>query len=204
MTAEEEKRLVQRAMKGSEAAFEELVRSNEKLVYNAARKLTGNPDDAFDVSQEAFIKAYNNLGSFRGDSRFSVWLYRLTYNCAMDFLRRNRDSNVMSMTAEDGGDIQINVPDSAPLPEEEAEREELRREVREAVMSLDEDKRRVIVMREFNDMSYTDIAEALGIEEGTVKSRLARARAALAEILMNRGTFPQGKASKGKKGGRAV
>lgn len=202
MTREEELALVKRSAEGDEAAFERLVVENEKLIYNVALKLTGNPDDAEDAAQEAFIKAYRNIGQFRGESRFSGWLYRLCYNAAMDNMRKNRDPNLRSLTAEDGSDAEIDVEDPSPTPEENAEREETRRLVREAVAQLPDDKREIIVMREFSNMSYTDIADALGVGEGTVKSRLNRARAALADILRDSGTFPQPAASNNRKGGK--
>lgn len=202
MTAEEELRLVKKAADGDESAFERLVVENQKLIYNVALKLTGSADDAEDVAQEAFIKAYRNLGSFRGESRFSGWLYRLCYNAAMDHIRRTRDPNLRSLTAEDGSDAELDIADPSPTPEESAERKEVRRIVREAVARLDDDKREILVMREFSNMSYTAIADALGIEEGTVKSRLSRARLALAEILRESGTFPQLGPSNTRKGGK--
>lgn len=202
MTAEEELRLVKRAAEGDEGAFEKLVIENEKLIYNVALKITGNPDDAEDVAQEAFIKAYRNLGSFRGESRFSGWLYRLCYNAAMDHIRKTRDPNLRSLTNDDGSDAELDVADPAPTPEESAERKETQRIVREAVNQLDGDKREILIMREFSGMSYTAIADALGIEEGTVKSRISRARASLAEILRQSGTFSQLSASNSRKGGK--
>lgn len=202
MTAEEELRLVKRAAEGDEGAFEKLVIENEKLIYNVALKITGNPDDAEDVAQEAFIKAYRNLGSFRGESRFSGWLYRLCYNAAMDHIRKTRDPNLRSLTNDDGSDAELDVADPAPTPEESAERKETQRIVREAVNQLDDDKREILIMREFSGMSYTNIADALGIEEGTVKSRISRARASLAEILRQSGTFSQLSESNSRKGGK--
>ena len=202
MTAEEELRLVKCAAGGDEGAFEKLVIENEKLIYNVALKITGNPDDAEDVAQEAFIKAYRNLGSFRGESRFSGWLYRLCYNAAMDHIRKTRDPNLRSLTNDDGSDAELDVSDPAPTPEESAERKETQRIVREAVNQLDDDKREILIMREFSGMSYTNIADALGIEEGTVKSRISRARASLAEILRQSGTFSQLSESNSRKGGK--
>ena len=203
MTAEVERRLVESAAKGNEMSFEELVRANQGLVYNVALKLTGNREDALDVSQEAFIKAYKNLSSFRFESRFSAWLYRLTYNAAMDQMRKPRDVPTVSLTEEDEDDeSQRDIPDPSPGPEERAQRRELQEEVRRAVLQLDEDKREVLAMREFSGMSYGAIAEALGIEEGTVKSRLSRARAQLAEILTENGTFSRYAASNTRKGGK--
>ena len=202
MTQEEELRLVKRAAEGDEGAFEKLVIENENLIYNVALKITGNPDDAEDVAQEAFIKAYRNLGSFRGESRFSGWLYRLCYNAAMDHIRKTRDPNLRSLTNDDGSDAELDVADPAPTPEESAERKETQRIVREAVNQLDNDKREILIMREFSGMSYTAIADALGIEEGTVKSRISRARASLAEILRQSGTFSQLSESNNRKGGK--
>lgn len=201
MTLDEELSLVERAKGGDESAFECLVVEHQKLIYNVALKLTGNPDDALDISQDTFIKAYRSLGSFRGDSRLSAWLYRLCYNASMDHIRRNRNSNVISLTSDDDSDTQIDVPDPSPLPSEVAEKRETIAAVRSAVMALPDAQRQIIVMREFSGMSYTAIAEALGVEEGTVKSRLSRARLALAEILKKRGTFSSGLPSSNKKGG---
>ena len=202
MTLDEESRLVKAAANGSESAFEALVTENQKLVYNVALKLTGNSEDALDVSQETFLKAYRNLSAFRFESRFSAWLYRLAYNASMDLLKKRRST--VSLTAEDeeGEERELAIADEAPTPEESLEREEMRRAVREAVARLPEDKREIIVMREFSGMSYSDIAGALGIEEGTVKSRISRAKTALAEILSEYGTFARPSPSNKLKGGR--
>lgn len=188
MIADEEQRLVRAAASGDAGAFERLVIENQGHVYNLAYKLTGSEQDALDVSQDVFLRAYQNLRSFRGDSRMSVWLYRLTYNASMDLIKRSRRGTVVQMPAGDEG-AELELPDLAPLPDEELERREELEAVRDALSELDEDKRRILLMREYRDMSYADIARALGIEEGTVKSRLARARLALAENLKKRGTF---------------
>lgn len=188
MIADEEQRLVRAAASGDAGAFERLVIENQGHVYNLAYKLTGSEQDALDVSQDVFLRAYQNLRSFRGDSRMSVWLYRLTYNASMDLIKRSRRGTVVQMPAGDEG-AELELPDLAPLPDEELERREELEAVRDALSELDEDKRRILLMREYRDMSYADIARALGLEEGTVKSRLARARLALAENLKKRGTF---------------
>ncbi len=188
MTADEEARIVRAAARGDEAAFEKLVLAHQKHVYSLALKLTGSAEDAMDASQDAFLKAFQNLRSFRGESRVSVWLYRLTYNASMDILKKSRRGTLVPLPADEEG-AELEIPDPSPTPDEEALRREELEEVRRAMEELDEDKRRILLMREYNGMSYQDIARALGLEEGTVKSRLARARAALAEILKKRGTF---------------
>lgn len=202
MTRDEELRTVTAAQNGDESAFERLVLDQQKLVYNLALKLTGSADDALDVSQDVFLKAFLNLQSFRGESRLSVWLYRLTYNACMDHLRRNRPQNVFSLDADPEEDSPaMEVPDTRPLPAEEAERKELQEAVWKALDQLPEEKRRILVMREFSGLSYTEIAELLALEEGTVKSRLSRARLALAEVLRKNGTFEPLEKSNKQKGG---
>ena len=188
MTVEEELRLVRAASSGDGSAFERIVREHQKNVYNLAYKLTGREQDALDASQDAFLKAYQNLRSFRGESRLSVWLYRLTYNASMDIIKKSRRGKLVSLS-QDGDGAVPDMPDDGPTPDEQVERRERLEAVREAVLALDEDKRRILLMREYRQMSYADIASALKVEEGTVKSRLARARAALGEILKKRGTI---------------
>ncbi len=188
MTAEEEQKIVRAAAHGDNGAFERLVRENQKHVYNLALKLTGNAEDALDASQDAFLKAYQNLKSFRGDSRVSVWLYRLTYNACMDLIKKSRRGQVTRMPTDEEG-AELETPDPGPGPDELIERREELESVRRALNELDPDKRIILMMREYRNMSYAEISRALGLEEGTVKSRIARARAALAENLKNSGTF---------------
>lgn len=205
MTAQEEAAAIKAAARGDSAAFEKLVLEHQKRVYNLALKITGDPDDAMDASQEAFLRAYQNLRSFRGDSRFSVWLYRLTYNACIDIVKKSRRDRLSPMPTDEDG-AELDIPDSAPLPDEVLLRREELTAVREGVLRLDGEKRKILLMREYAGMSYADIAARLGVEEGTVKSRLSRARAALAEILKENGTFSdEGKSNKQsekRKGGR--
>lgn len=192
MTSEEELRIIQKVLDGNKNAFEELVLVNQKNVYNLALKMTGNEDDALDVSQEAFLKAYRQLENFRGDSKFSVWLYRLTYNQCIDFLRRKQKTTVISLTQEnDDSDCDIEIPDVRNLPEDIAIRRETRKTITDSIEELTSKHREIIVMREITGMTYIDIASILKISEGTVKSRLARARMSLANILIEKGTFPE-------------
>ena len=202
MQAEEELSIIKRVLGGDRNAFEELVLANQKNVYNLALKMTGNEDDALDISQEAFIKAYGQLENFRGDSKFSVWLYRTTYNLCIDFIRKRPKAQVISMSSyqEDDGDVRdIDIPDLRDLPEESAIRRELRKELAASIDELGAKHREILVMREVTGMCYGEIATALGLSEGTVKSRLARARAGLANILMKKGTFPEGFRQKERK-----
>ena len=193
LTVDEELRIIKQVLSGDANAFEELVRANQKNVYNLALKMTGAEQDALDISQEAFFKAYCQLESFRGDSRFSVWLYRLTYNLCVDFLRKKPRAGVISLTyQDDGGDSHdLEVPDMRDLPEERALSRETSETIAKSINELSPQHREILVMREITGMSYDDIAGTLKITDGTVKSRLARARLSLANILIEKGTFPE-------------
>jgi len=189
-----EKEIIKKVLDGDGNAFEELVIANEKNVYNLALKMTKNEEDASDITQEAFIKAYRQLGAFRGDSKFSVWLYRMTYNLCIDFLRKNSKTRVISISSyqDDTGDaVDIEFPDIRALPTEVVEQKELRELIAKSINELNDDHRQILIMRELEDMSYCDIADVLNISEGTVKSRIARARQNLVKILSERGTFPE-------------
>lgn len=180
--------LIEKAKKGDKAVFEELVRLHERNVYNLALKLLKNREDALDAAQESFIKAWINIDSFRGDSKFSVWIYRLTYNTCLDALRKMKKGEIISLTSEDD-ESEKNIPDETLTPEEEVLHKETRHAVRRAVEELPEEYRQILIMREFTEMTYSEISSATGLNEGTVKSRLSRARAKLGDILRKDGTF---------------
>ena len=189
---EQEKEIIKKVIDGDKSAFEDLVLANQKNVYNLALKMTRNEDDALDVSQEAFVKAYQQLKNFRGDSRFSVWLYRMTYNLCIDFLRKKPNANVVPLTYEDeGGDsAPLEIPDLRDLPEDNVVRSETRKTIADGINELTNDHREVLVMREITGMNYEEMATTLNVSIGTVKSRLARARLKLVEFLKEKGTFP--------------
>lgn len=191
MTRDEEQVLIGRVLDGDPASFEPLVLDNQKNVYNLALRMTNNAEDALDISQEVFIKAYASLASFRGESRLGFWLYRLTYNMCIDLRRKKKRENSTSITYVDdsGEENDLEIPDLRQLPEDEAERSELRQAIRDAMDSLSPEHRNMLLLREISGMSYTEIAQVLDLNEGTVKSRLARARIKLAEILVKNGTF---------------
>ncbi len=191
MTALEEKAVIDKVCSGDADAFEALVTDNQKKVYNLALKMTGNEEDALDISQEAFIKAYTGLKNFRAESRFSVWLYRLTYNICIDFLRKKkrRPELPLTITDEEGDALELEIPDLRYEPSSEAEKRELREAVEKGIDELPEKHREILVLREMTGLSYEEIARTLGINEGTVKSRLSRARQSLIMILNGYGTF---------------
>ena len=193
MEKAQEKEIIQKVIDGDKNAFEDLVIANQKNVYNLALKMTRNEDDALDISQEAFVKAYQQLKNFRGDSRFSVWLYRLTYNLCIDFLRKKPKANTVPLAYEDdsGESTPLEIPDLRDLPEDSAIRNETRKIISEGINELADDHREVLVMREITGMSYEEMATTLNVSIGTVKSRLARARMKLVDFLKEKGTFPE-------------
>ncbi len=191
MTPEEEKRLIKEILAGNADAFAAIVEANQRNVYALALRMTGSPEDAQDIAQEVFLKTYGELGKFRGDSRLSVWLYRMTYNLCIDHLRKQKRRPTQPLyIEEDGEETVLELPDIRYQPETELERKELQEAVQNALQQLSPEHRKILLMREYAGRSYTEIALHLGITEGTVKSRIARARERVAKILIKNGTFP--------------
>ena len=199
MTKQQELDCINKVLNGDRSAFEPLVLDNQDKVYSLALKMTRSPEDALDVSQEVFLKAYSYLASFRGESRFSVWLYRLTYNQCLDLQRSKKRRQLISITAPDEDSEDMDFPDRAPGPQELAENRELRMAVAAAVQELPEDQRQIFILREFHGLDYEAIAGELNVNIGTVKSRLSRARKKIAEELVRQGTFvPTARHNSGK------
>nr|AMP53415.1 sigma70-ECF: RNA polymerase sigma factor, sigma-70 family [uncultured bacterium] len=205
MTREQEAAIVRKVLGGDANAFETLVLEYEKNVYNIALRMTGNSEDAADMTQEAFIKAYNSLQSFRGDSKFSVWLYRIVSNVCLDFLRsKNRRPTVsLSVEDDDGEDAQLDVADESQSPELLLDRKLTRESVRRGLDSLPPDYRQILLLREIQGLSYDEIAQALGLEVGTVKSRIFRARKRLCNFLIDDGNISDFSSSGKMKGGES-
>ncbi len=186
-----EQELVQRARQGDDDAFAQLMRSCEKLIYNLTLRMTGNHEDAMDLAQEAFLNAWKGLQFFKGDSAFSTWVYRLANNACIDHLRkvqRRRDIS-LSMPTDPDDDSMPDVPDERYRPDARLDQQEQRRALEAGLARLSQEHRQVLVMREINGLSYQEIGDILGLESGTVKSRIARARLALRKILLEDGNF---------------
>lgn len=202
MTREQEAAAVRQVLAGDINAFELLVQEYEKNVYNIALRMVRNSEDAADMTQEAFIKAYNSLSNFRGDSKFSVWLYRIVSNVCLDFLRSKSRRPAMSLSVEDddGEDAVLDIADETQSPEQLLERSLTRDAVRRGLDALPPDYRQILLLREIQGLSYDEISAALDLEVGTVKSRIFRARKKLCAFLIEDGNIPDFTAS-GKMGG---
>jgi RNA polymerase sigma-70 factor (ECF subfamily) len=203
MAQDEELRLIRRVQAGNAEAFEDLVRAHEKTVYNLALRMTGHPQDAEDMAQEAFWKAYRSLGEFRGESKFSVWLYRIASNVCLDFLRSRSRKPTVSLSVEDdeGEEGQLDIADESQSPELLMERGLTRDAVRRGLDTLPPDYRQILLLREIQGLSYDEIAAVLEIEVGTVKSRIFRARKRLCAFLVEDGNIPDFTSSGKMKGG---
>lgn len=190
--------LVERAKAGDQDAFACMMERHQKRIYNLALRMTGSPEDAAELTQETFLNAWRGLPKFQGDSSLGTWLYRLGSNACIDFLRREKRRRDISMTVsldDEGEERQAELPDLRHSPEQELERGELREAIGAGLRSLSEEHRQVLVMRELNGLTYAEIGGTLGLEEGTVKSRIARARLALRKYLVASGNFSGAAAS---------
>jgi RNA polymerase sigma-70 factor, ECF subfamily len=180
--------LIERARSGDTEALTELYRRHERRVYNLALRTLGNPWDAADVAQEAFIKAFRNLDSFKGDARFSTWLHRIVVNAAYDHLRRQRpepmDGEILEeVTGPSGSGAVVGSGRAGIDPAIDG----LSDPLRDALMSLNEGFRFAVVLCDLLGFPYDEAAEILGVQEGTIKSRIFRAREALAAALREAG-----------------
>ncbi len=181
-----EEQLIRRAQQGDNGAFEELLLLHQKKVYNLCLRMSANPDDALDLSQEAFLRAWRSLGQYQFEANFSTWLFRLTSNICIDFLRRKKRRQETSLTESyDDSDegAELSVPDAQPGPEQQAMTNETKIELARAMEQLSPEHREILQLRVIEDLQYEQIADILGVRVGTVKSRLARARLALRKIL---------------------
>lgn len=198
-----EKEIIEKVLGGDVNAFEELVLRYEGTVYSLALRMVSNREDAADMTQEAFIKAYNSLPSFRGDSKFSSWLYRIASNVCLDFLRSKsrRPQSSLTLGGDDDEDVQLEIPDPAAGPEEQLIKKLSMQSLSEGLKLLPDNQRQILAMRELGGMSYAEIGAALSLEEGTVKSRIFRARKKLCAFLLESGNIPESLASNTAKGG---
>lgn len=184
-----EQELTVLARKGDQEAFAQLVRDNERRVYTLALRMCGSPEDALDLAQETFLRAWSALPNFRGGSSFSTWLYRLASNACVDLLRREGRHRAAAGPSLDDEELRLETADPAPTPQEAAERAELRRQIENGLRALPAEYRQVLILREMHQLSYEEIGQTLSLDPGTVKSRISRGRKRLQKYLMESGNF---------------
>ena len=177
----EEDECIARAQRGEVAAFSELVARYQDRIYRFLVRLTRSPDDALELTQETFLSAYQALPRWRPEARFTTWLFRIARNQAFDWLRRHK--RVEFVALGDEPDADVGFADPAPTPDVALESVQRLRHLERALMRLPAEHREILLLREIEEMSYEDIAEVLDIRLGTVKSRIARARAGLLEKM---------------------
>lgn len=181
----EDKQLVRLAQKGDTQAFEELVARHRDKIYARAYSMMRNEDEALDLSQEAWIKAWQRLVQFQGDSSFATWMTRIVINLCLDQLRRQkrvRSESIDEMDDESGG-VERQMEPVTVNPTEGLERGELRVRIDQAMAQLSNEHRTVLVLHEFEEMEYKEIAKTMGCSIGTIMSRLFYARRRLARLL---------------------
>ena len=175
----DDQQLIESALAGNSAAFGDLVRKYQDRLYNTMVHVTGSAEDAYDVVQDAFVKAFVKLESFQRSSAFYTWLYRIAFNTAISRQRRRRPTQSIDR-GQDCGDQPI---DPGAAPGDRLERDELAGQVRAALETLSDEHRTVLVLRDIDGCDYEAMAEILEIPLGTVRSRLHRARLQLRDQL---------------------
>ena len=181
----EDNDLVSLAKDGDTAAYEELVSRHRDKIYARAFGMVRNEDDATDLSQEAWIRAWSRLHQFHGDSSFRTWLTRIIINLCLDFLRRKKriQADSIDQMEEEQRGLERRLPVATIDPLERMERRELRRAIDEAMAQLSDTHRAVLILYQFENLEYKEIAERMSCSIGTVMSRLFYARRKLAALL---------------------
>jgi len=190
--AAEDAGLLARLQAGERYAFEELVNKYNTSVYNLALRLSNDREDARDATQDTFLKVYNNIDKFRGDSQLRTWIYRITVNQVANqqrWWRRRRREKTVSLDISDPNETALSqkLPASGQSPEQQALAAEKRRMIVAALEKLKFDFRVAVILRDIEGLSYEEIAETLEVSVGTIKSRIARGREELRDLL--KGSF---------------
>ncbi len=184
-SSDDDQALVRESQQGDMTAFEELVARHRDKIYARAYSIMRNEDDAIDLSQEAWVKGWQRLGQFHGESSFGTWMTRIVINLCLDQIRRQKRQHAESIEemSEESGGVDRQMPVVTTNPTERLEREELRKKIDHALGQLSYEHRTVLVLHEFEEMEYKEIAKVMGCSIGTVMSRLFYARRRLAVLL---------------------
>ncbi len=180
--------LVEKAVKGDQRAFEDIVTKYEKLVYSVCYRMFNNNDDALDYTQETFIKVYKNMEKAIGKGSFKSWICTIATNTCLDELRRRSKKSTVSLDAHfdnDESNVKMEIADTSATPIEELIQGEDAQILKDAINALSEENKAIIILRDIEGMSYDEIAQALDISIGTVKSRISRSRKKLQKIYLD-------------------
>ena len=184
--SEFEKILLEKARKGDVDAFEMLIREHERKAFNIAYRFLKNADDAEDITQEAFLRAFRSIKKFKGQSSFSTWLYRIINNTCIDFVRakQNKITDSIDKTIQyDNEELELQIPGDQNDPVDMAETAEISQLMQSMLALLPDDQKMAIILRDIQGFSYQEISEITGVGMGTVKSRINRGRMALKELI---------------------
>lgn len=179
--------LIRKAQQGDRSAFDSLVSKHEKRAYQYAFRLTSNQDDASDIVADAFVRVYNALQNFKGNSAFTTWLFRILTNCYLDQRKKEKNKQHLSLEGTmqtETGEMERQIEDESDGPEEKLERNAREESIRNAIRQLPDYQQAMLVMYHVENLSYEEMAESLDLPLGTVKSRLNRARLSLRELLI--------------------
>lgn len=190
-----EEQLIKKSLQGNTEAFEELVLQYQNKIYALSYRYMGNEEDAYDMTQEAFLKAYRSLRSFKGDSSFGTWMYRVATNVCLDELRRRKRRIVAfsldePLATTDGDGVDKEIKDTSLTPDLIYEKQEFSTYIQNLIDQLKPEHKTVIVLRDIMELSYEEIAATLNCSIGTVKSRLSRARTSLKKKFPERELLP--------------
>lgn len=182
--------LVKKCQRGDLSAFDQLMMLYERKVYSLCYRMSKNADDAADLAQEVFLKTFRALPTFKGQSSFSTWLFRIATNTCLDQKRRLAGKPPVSSLdrpiSTEEGELELTLPGNEPNPEDLALQSELQQEIKQLLGKLPGDLRITLVLRDLEGYSYEEIAELLNISLGTVKSRINRARSRLRDLYVKK------------------
>lgn len=186
MVQKDENALIEGAKKGGEEEFEALVLMYQDICYNISYKYFLNHEDALDATQDAFIKVYKNIKKFRGDSSFKTWLFRIVMNSCKDISRKRKSRIQPESIFKEGeeGEFTLEIEDKALSPLDTVIKGEESGKLMKSLNKLHEDHKEILILRDINDLSYEEIGSILSLNEGTVKSRINRARLKLREVYL--------------------
>ena len=207
LSAHDDGELISKCKRGDADAFGQLVDRYQQKVYNIAFRMTSNHEDALDLAQESFLRVYRALASYKGESAFSTWVFRIASNVCLDEMRKKKRQprialSTDSLMAGEEGDYPIEIAASeGGNPEQQLLQGEMRREIIQALNRVSDEHRLVLVLRDIEGYSYEEIADIVGVNVGTIKSRLNRARLALREVLTVREPLTSTRRLREQKGG---